>query len=81
MNIQFERDPDRGLIIVPVIVNAIYEFYLLLHTGATYTTIARNSFHLINHELNDETDTKRMETTSGIVEAEVYTVDALSFLG
>jgi hypothetical protein len=76
----FTRQTDESLILVKVLVNSS-ALYLALDTGATHTVIDTTALLLAGcTPLLSETDTK-LETASGIVNADMYEVKILESLG
>ncbi len=76
----FTRQTDESLILIKVFVNTS-ALYLALDTGATHTVIDTTALLLAGcTPVQSENDTK-LETASGIVNADMYAVNILESLG
>ena len=54
---------------------------MILDTGCPNTTIDSNALYLLGHDLKDNIGTVEIETANGIVETQVYEINAFSSLG
>lgn len=78
---KFKREPESGLILVNIEIDFKYELKMILDTGCSNTTIDSNALYLLGHDLKDNIGTVEIETANGIVETQVYELDAFSSLG
>ena len=81
MSYHFKREPESGLIIVSIEIDAKYELKMVFDTGATHTTIDSNALYLLGYELKDKVGTVEIETANGIIETEVFEVGSFTSLG
>ena len=77
----FKREPESGLIIISVEIDAKYELKMILDTGATNTTIDSNALYLLGYDLKDSIGIVEIETANGIIETDVFEIDSFSSLG
>jgi len=81
MTYKFRRESESGLILVNIEIDDRYELKMILDTGATNTTIDSNALYLLGYDLKDNIGTVEIETANGIIETEVFEVNAFSSLG
>ena len=81
MTYKFKREQESGLILVNVEIDGKYELKMILDTGATNTTIDSNALYLLGHDLKDSIGFVEIETANGIIETEVFELNAFSSLG
>lgn len=79
MTFPFKR--ESGLIIVNIEIDDKYKLKMVLDTGATNTTIDSNALYLLGYDLKDSIGTVEIETTSGIIETDVFEIESFSSLG
>ena len=81
MTYKFRRESESGLILVNIEIDDRYELKMILDTGATNTTIDSNALYLLGYDLKDNIGSVEIETANGIIETEVFEVNAFSSLG
>ncbi len=78
---KFKREPESGLILVNIEIDAKFELKMILDTGATNTTIDSNALYLLGYDLKDCIGTVDIETANGIIETEVFEINSFESLG
>jgi predicted aspartyl protease len=78
---KFKRELESGLILVNIEIDFKYELKMILDTGCSNTTIDSNALYLLGHDLKDSIGTVEIETANGIVETQVYELNAFGSLG
>jgi len=87
MTHKFERDPESGMILIPVVLEDVeYELRMALDTGATRTTFDFNALHVAGYpifEMNETGKTEKgaIETAIGIIEVGIFEAKNISALG
>jgi len=81
MTYKFEKDPINGLILVYIVLDELYEFKMMLDTGATNTTFDVNPLYLSDYPIGNIIDTTIVETAAGFMEVDVIETSAISAFG
>jgi predicted aspartyl protease len=77
----FEKEPKSGLILVDILIDGIYDFKMMLDTGASYTTFDFNPLYIAGYPIGNIVGTGMVETASGKMEVDVIETKAISALG
>ena len=81
MTYKFEKDPINGLILFYIVLDEMYEFKLMLDTGASNTTFDVNALHMASYPIGNTTEAGMVETANGIVEVGIIETDVISAFG
>ncbi len=81
MTYKFKRESESGLILVNIEIDYKYELKMILDTGATNTTVDSNALYLLGYDLKDSIGVVEIETANGIIETEIFEVNAFASLG
>lgn len=77
----FDLPTDEDIIIVNTSIEGKFKFRLALDTAATHTTIDSNVLYFSGYELKNSKGEKEIETSNGIIVAEIYDIEHLECLG
>ena len=81
MTYHFNRESDDDLIVVRLKIDSMYNFKMMLDTGASHTTIDRNALYMVNYKFGDKRGMAAIETSNGIIEVDKFEVGSLEALG
>jgi Aspartyl protease len=76
----YTRQTDESLIVVNCLLDQ-HDLALALDTGASHTTIDLSPLIIAGYEIANAIKTVQIETASGIIDAYVFKVKALSAIG
>ncbi|TSA50398.1 MAG: hypothetical protein D4R43_02290 [Sphingobacteriales bacterium] len=77
----FHLASEDEVIIVNVTIEEKFKFRLSLDTAATHTTIDSNVLYFAGYELKNSKGETEVETSNGIILAELYDIHQLECLG
>jgi hypothetical protein len=78
---QFDRDPESGIILVPVQLDCKHIFKMVLDTAASRTTIDSMALYMVDYKIKNVIETSAVETANGIIEVSTFEIDSLAALG
>ena len=78
---QFDKDPKSGLILVHIWVDEIYDFKMMLDTGATETTFDITPLYFAGYPIGNIVEKGIVETASGLMEVDVIETKSVSAFG
>jgi hypothetical protein len=81
MTYEFEKDAVSGLILVYILLDEMYEFKMMLDTGASYTTFDINPLYIAKYPIGNIIETGTVETASGMMEVDIIQTKDISALG
>ena len=81
MTYKFEKAPGNGLILVDIVLDEIYEFKMVLDTGASNTTFDINPLYIANYPTGNTIETTIVETANLMVEVDIIQTKAISAFG
>jgi len=78
---KFEKDPVNGLILVYIVLGDMYEFKMMLDTGASSTTFDSNPLYMADYPIGKIIETDTVETASGFMQVDIIQTKAISAFG
>ena len=78
---KFEKDPANGLILVYIVLGDMYEFKMMLDTGASTTTFDSNPLYMADYPIGKIIETDTVETASGFMQVDIIQTKAISAFG
>ena len=78
---KFEQEPITGLILVHIMLDEIYEFKMMLDTGASNTTFDINPLYIAKYPIGDTIESGLVETANGIVEVDIIQTNVIAAFG
>jgi len=81
MTYKFEKDPVNGLILVYIVLDKIYDFKMMLDTGASNTTFDVNPLYIAKYPIINIHETGTVETANGYMEVDIMQTKVISAFG
>ena len=78
---KFEKDPVNGLILVYIVLGEMFEFKMMLDTGASSTTFDSNPLYMADYPIGKIIDTDTVETASGFMQVDIIKTTVISAFG
>jgi len=81
MTYEFEKDTVSGLILVYIVLDEIYEFKMMLDTGASNTTFDLNPLYIAKYPIGNIIEKGMVETASGFMQVDIIQTKEISAFG
>ena len=81
MTYEFEKDTVSGLILVYIVLDEIYEFKMMLDTGASNTTFDFNPLYIAKYPIGNIIEKGIVETASGFMQVDIIKTKTISAFG